>query len=81
MNQTSKMELMRRELKGDMQDSDMEENFVKSIVLLAKEMGWTIEYILNMEIRKYLSVSEVISKFYEEQNRMMEMEKSKTTFR
>ena len=81
MSQASRMELMRRELQSDMQESGLEENFVKSIVLLAREMSWTIEHILCMPIGRFLSVSEVISEFYKEQNKAVEMEKHRTTFR
>lgn len=62
-------------------DKSFEDDFVKSIVLLAKEMGWTIDYIMEMDIRKYMVVSQIISEFYDEQKRAMEMSTQKTTFR
>lgn len=81
MNPGEKAELLRRALKREAVEEDFEKNFVKSIVLLAKEMGWTIEYVLEMDLGRFVEVSKVLSELYEEQKREMESAKSKKTFR
>ena len=68
------MELLRRSLAKKQSIEDFEENLVKSIVLIAKEMGWTIDYVMGMGILQFISVSEVINDFYEKQNRDMQLQ-------
>jgi len=81
MNPGEKAELLRRALKRESIEEDFEKNFVKSIVLLAKEMGWTIEYVLEMDLGRFVEVSKVLSELYEEQRKEIEGMRSKKTFR
>ncbi len=64
----------------DALEDSFEEDLVKGVVLLAKEMGWTIDYVLDMGITRFHEVSKVIKEYYDEQNRQMELGKMRSTF-
>ncbi len=81
MSEAQKLELLRLRLKKQMQEEKWEENFVTEIVLIAKEMGVSVNEILEWTIMKYNVVSAVIRDFYEEQKRQIEYERSAHTLR
>jgi len=81
MSEAQKLELLRLRLKRQMQEEKWEENFVTEIVLIAKEMGVSVNEILEWTIMKYNVISAVIRDFYEEQKRQIEYEHSARTLR
>ena len=61
---------------------DFEKNFVKEIVIVAKEMGgWSIDDILDMPITRYSGVRNALKEIYEEQRKELEFHKNRNTFR
>jgi len=73
---------MRIELLKDASETNFEENFVKEIVIVAKEMGgWTIDYILSMPILRYGAVKESLVLIQDEQKREAEQSRGRQTFR
>jgi len=63
-------------------EGKFESDFVKEIVIIAKEMGgWKIEYILDMPIMRYNEIRQSLKEIYEEQNKSMKQADRKLTFR
>ncbi len=82
MSQEAKQEMIRRQFVKESHESNFEENFVREIVFIAKDMGgWSIESILEMPILRYNEVRNAIRHQYDEQRREMEMSKNRKTFR
>jgi len=63
MSPAKRGELIRRQLYREKMEESFEEDFVKNIVLVAREMGWTIEYILDMGICRFIRICEVLLEF------------------
>ena len=59
-------------------NEEIEENFSKGIVLVAKEMGWTIDYILNMPIGAFNTTTWVLNEQAEAEKRELDKAKSKS---
>ena len=81
MSQEAKIELLRRNLVTKGREDDLEENLCKSVVLMAKEMSWTIDHIMNMGITQFLVVSKELNWFHEEEARQYNTHKQAMTFR
>jgi len=37
-------------------EADFEKNLAREIILISKEMGWTIDYVLKMPILRYREI-------------------------
>lgn len=62
-------------------EGDFEKNFVKEIVIVAKEMGgWSIDYILDMPITRYSEVRGALKEMYDEQRRELDAHKGRQSF-
>ena len=81
MSQERKMEMLRTKLKSEATEENFETVLVRGIVLLAKDMGWEIEYVMEMDARRFVEVSKVLSAMYAEERQAMETEKQKVSFR
>ena len=74
--------MIRRQFAKEASENDFEENFVREIIFIAKEMGgWSIESILEMPILRYDEVRKALRHMYDEQKKELEMSKSRKTFR
>ena len=60
---------MRRKMIKEAAERDFEINLVREIVLITKEMSWTIDYTLDLGILRYNQVKDAIAYSYEQQNK------------
>ena len=69
------MELFRQELAQSKASLDFEENFVKSIVFMIVETGWSIEYVMNLGVNQFYEVSKGIVEIYKTKAKAYEVDK------
>ena len=73
---------MRRNLYKDRISSNFEEELAEGIILVAREFGWKVEYVLGMTPQCFFVVSGVLRKFYEKQEQATKTQTMKgKTFR
>jgi len=81
MSKAAQLELMRLRLKQEMLEKQWEENFVSEIVLVAKEMGVSVNEIMEWTIMQYNTVVAVLRDYYDEQRKHIESSQSNLTLR
>jgi len=65
------LEQVRLRLKEDARAGRVEEEFTTMVWLVAHEMKWTLEYVLNLEIWRFWQVYDEIEEYYKRQEKTM----------
>jgi len=69
MTKEEKIEMLRRRLAQQADFDSISDAMAMEVVIVCREFGWTVEYVMNMEVWKFRQVSRQLAKIYEEMNR------------
>ena len=75
MTKAQKMELMRRNLAKEKKESDISIDMTDEVVAVSREMGWTIDYTLNLWVWRFRAVAKSLQRI---QKNIEERNKSKS---
>lgn len=58
-----------KDLAKETKELNFERDFTREIILVAREMSWTIDYIMDLSPIQLYAVKDTISYLYKEQNK------------
>lgn len=72
--------MIRRKFYRDAKVDSLDKSYTYLVIRIAKEMGWTINYVLQMSVVCFNEVVKVINMINKEENEKYEVSSSSKTF-
>jgi len=75
MTKEEKIELLRRRLAQQTDLESLADAMAMEVVIICREFGWPIEYVLNMEVWKFKQIAKQLAKIYKEMSKEIDAKK------